>query len=274
MNQPLNIQVSSIPSTTGEITLLATYIAPDGVNRSSSATFKADNQGKIALASLAPLSGSYYGIDPIGLFWSMAPIPREQNLTHPNFDKQEISIEVMEGAKKVAETTIVRRILSPSVEKKENKENGLVGTLFTPKGNGPFPGVIVIPGAQGGIPENHAALLASQGFVTFALAYHGFEGLSPWLFNIPVEYLKTGFSFLKDQEKVNKESLGIIGNSKGAEFALLYASTFPDDGKATVGYMTPSVALSVTPLPCWLQEGKSIQPLLKIYTNLHMRRFE
>lgn len=259
IDETINIQVRNLPDS-AEITIQATYIAPDQVKWVSSATYKAIQNGVVSLASQAPLSGSYQGVNPMGLFFSMAPIPREQNLSHFNFASQTISLEVLKGAEKIAESTIVRRILSPNVARKEIRENGLIGTLFTPNGTGPFPGVIVIPGAQGGISENHAALLASHGFVAFALAYHGLEGLSPWVFNIPVEYFQKGFAFLKAQDKVNKEALGFVGNSKGAELVIFYASTFPDDLKALVAYVPLSVATNFTDSPCWLQGGKPIQP--------------
>ena len=44
-------------------------------------------------------------------------------------------------------------------------------------GDGPFPGVIDMFGTAGGLIEMRSALLASRGFVAFALPYFDYEDL-------------------------------------------------------------------------------------------------
>src|SRR5690348_4966717 len=48
---------------------MATYF--DGGTWASEATFVADAAGEVDLTRDAPSSGSYEGVDPMGLFWSM-----------------------------------------------------------------------------------------------------------------------------------------------------------------------------------------------------------
>src|SRR5439155_22974365 len=42
---------------------------------SAQATFRTDAGGTVDLRAQAPLSGSYDGVEPMGLFWSMTPQP-------------------------------------------------------------------------------------------------------------------------------------------------------------------------------------------------------
>jgi dienelactone hydrolase len=81
---------------------------------------------------------------------------------------------------------------------------------------------------EGGLSESEAALLASHGYVTFALAYFRAEGLPQQLVNIPLEYLKKGLDWLAARDTVDAQRLAVVGGSKGAELALLLAAHHPE----------------------------------------------
>src|SRR5699024_11289262 len=66
---------------------------------------------------------------------------------------------------------------------------------------GPLPTIVVLGGSEGGLSESSAALLASHGFNTFALAYFGIEDLPKELVNIPLDYIE-GRS---EERRVGKE---------------------------------------------------------------------
>ena len=59
------------------------------------------------------------------------------------------------------------------------KDDGFVGTLFLPNGEGPFPAVINMYGGiyRGTVVEDRSAMLASRGIASLALAYFGVPGL-------------------------------------------------------------------------------------------------
>ena len=59
------------------------------------------------------------------------------------------------------------------------KDEGFVGTLFLPNGEGPFPAVINMYGGiyRGTVVEDRSAMLASRGIASLALAYFGVPGL-------------------------------------------------------------------------------------------------
>lgn len=106
-------------------------------------------------------------------------------------------------------------------------EGGLKATLFTPSTGGPHPAIICVEGSLGGLHENRAALLASHGFATMALAYFGVEGIPAELNEIPLETVEKGIKFLEKKETIDSNRIGIWGFSKGAELALLAGATFP-----------------------------------------------
>jgi dienelactone hydrolase len=194
----------------------------------SSASFHADAQGAVDLSKQAPLKGTYSGVDAMGLFWSMEPDkdqpkPAPLKLTDPRVT----SFEAETDGKIVTRAELKRWLLRPGMRVSEVKENGLVGRLFEPEGQGRRPGLLVLSGSEGGINELEAALLASHGYVTFALAYFKAEGLPQQLAAIPLEYLKKGIDWLAARDSVDGKRLGVVGGSKGGELALLLASHYP-----------------------------------------------
>jgi dienelactone hydrolase len=90
------------------------------------------------------------------------------------------------------------------------------------------------------LPWEPAALLASHGYSTLALAYFGCEHLPKALVNIPLEYFATALRWLQAQETVRSEHLAVLGWSRGGELALLLGATFPQI-KAVIGYVPSGV---------------------------------
>ena len=68
---------------------------------------------------------------------------------------------------------------------------------FNLVGTGPFPGVIDMFGTAGGLVEFRAALLASRGFITYALPYFNFEDLPKNFIETDFEYLKVNYNNCK-----------------------------------------------------------------------------
>ncbi|WNV90163.1 acyl-CoA thioesterase/bile acid-CoA:amino acid N-acyltransferase family protein [Umezawaea sp. Da 62-37] len=181
-------------------------------DRASRAVFVADERGVVDLTRHAPVEGDYAGVDPMGLFWSLAPTGRAAGAT---------LLEV-EG---VGEVGIERRTLPEGVVRTEVDEDGLVGVLFAPDDDDDMhPGVIVLGGSEGGLHELDAALLAGHGFVALALAYFGAPGLPEGLVDVPLEYFGTAVSYLS----ARAGEIGVIGGSRGGEAALLIGASFPE----------------------------------------------
>jgi hypothetical protein len=121
----------------------------------SRATFISDNDGQVDVAHQAPVSGTYEGIAPMGLFWSMDRLPSDAGPAPPGAIMLPVPIrleaEATDGRR--AEITIVRGIAGPGVTRQVIRTDGLVGTLFLPPGAGPHravhPGLFSVPDGTG-----------------------------------------------------------------------------------------------------------------------------
>lgn len=141
------------------------------------------------------------------------------------------------------------------MNKREIRENGLVGTFFS-KGDSKS-AIIVLGGSSGGIPERRAQQLAEVGFHSLALAYFGAESLPRKLNQIPLEYFEKAFDLLKDYQ------IGLWGVSRGAELSLILGSLFPERIQAIAAHVPSSAvygALDEPTLPAWLYRSKPIAP--------------
>lgn len=209
----------------------------------SHATFTADHQGRVNVGTQRPLSGTYADADPMGLFWSMVLDPRTRAASpfrNTGLTPTMMTFTASVDEAPVASATLERLFVAPEVTRVPVRENGLVGTLFLPRGTSPAPGVMVMGGSGGGLVENSAALLASHGYAALALAYFAWEGLPAGLVDIPLEYFETAIHWMHGHERVRDEGLAAIGTSRGGELVLLLGATFPQI-TAVVGYVPSAV---------------------------------
>jgi dienelactone hydrolase len=247
--------------------------ATDGLGRplAAYATFETDDAGSVDPAAAAPIAGTYEGVDPMGLVWSMSPLPDAdrgepvRGILPPA--AMTLTADMGDGA--VATATIERLRLPEDVTRTPILDHGLVGTLFHPIDDGARPGVILLGGSEGGLHELDAALLANHGFAVLALAYFGTDGVPPFLVEIPLEYFETAVGFLRAHPAVGNGPVGILGGSRGGEAALLIGTTF--DGVAAVvstvgsGVLTQGIGpgrdlveMAGTPVPSWTLGGKPL----------------
>jgi dienelactone hydrolase len=234
IDQPIAIHLSGF--TPGQPVTIHAFSTPeDGVWRSQ-ASFLADANGCVDVTSQAPLVGSSYSaVDAMGLFWSMQPDPGAAS-TRDNC----VKLTATQGEQMPAVATIERLWIAPGVTKTLVREEGLYGTLMVPPGEGPHPGLLVLGGSVGGLPETFAQMFASHGYATLALAYFRYEELPGELQSIPLEYFQTALQWMQSQASIQSDQIGVYGISKGGELALLLGSTFPQI-KAVVGIVPSAV---------------------------------
>ncbi|MEM7116896.1 MAG: acyl-CoA thioesterase/bile acid-CoA:amino acid N-acyltransferase family protein [Chloroflexota bacterium] len=229
----------------------------------SQATFLADEQGVVNVATQTPLAGSYQTADPMGLFWSMQP--DEAQAFFVNFRSTFIPVEIAAhvAGEQVAVAYANRQRMNAEVSEVEVNEAGLIGRFYAPSGTTPRPALLVLGGSGGGVDTQKGMMLASHGYATLALDYFGDPPLPESLTEIPLEYFETALSWLKKQEGVDAERLGVVGTSRGGELALLLAATFPDL-KVVVGYVPSGVVFgnlardSVGEKSAWTYRGEPI----------------
>ncbi|XP_025104901.1 acyl-coenzyme A thioesterase 6-like [Pomacea canaliculata] len=169
--------------------------------------YYADSNGEIDLDRHPSLSGTYTGVDSMGLFWSMGSLPghpKDVCMAVPNVQVPIlINLALFSGHITVDESsiamktitplctcTITRLCKAPDVKRIEIKEGNIRGALLLPPGNGPFPGVIDMYGGAGGLRDARAGLLATRGFATLALAYFKYQDLPEDITDIRLEYFQ------------------------------------------------------------------------------------
>lgn len=257
----LEIRVTNLPPCE-VVTVKAEMRDNLGTQWESFAEFISDRDGEINLATAKPITGTYLTPDVTGLFWSMAPQSDEQPRKRTPLKPLETKLVLMKDQVVLAATSVIREVVSRKVDRIPIREQGLVGTFFCHSKSVPQPTVIVLGGSEGGLRESNAALLASYGFNTLALAYFGIEQLPKELVNIPLNYIEKAIGWLKEQPNVDFEKLGVLGTSKGGELALVSASLFPAI-KAVVGYVPsnvvyPGIGQSALGVSSWQYKGESL----------------
>lgn len=210
-----------------------------GVIWMSQATFMADAHGVIDLTRDAPVGGDYAEVSAMGLIWSQQPVDSTSQELFAD-DVMEplqttLTAETAHGIQ--AEAELYQRFVVAGVERREIRDDGLVGTLFTPAGQGPHPVVVVLNGSGGGINEPRGALLASHGYQAFALGYFKAPGLSPYITETPLEYLETGLRWVRRELQPRDGFAAVSGQSRGGELALLLGATFPDLVSAVIAFV-------------------------------------
>ena len=267
IDAPVSIQLTGLLAEQ-QVTLCAEMANYLGCTWASQATFVADQHGCVDVADQRPIAGTYKQPDAMGLFWSMTPIrgAEPEGIYPTSVASLHVRFTAEVNGSVIASGQVDRWLMAPNVSRTEVRDEGLVATLFRPRDSGTHPTVIVVGGSGGGLWEAPAALLASHGFVTLAFAYFGIDPLPPGLREIPLEYFGKGIRWLQRQEGVQPQPLGVLGQSRGGELALLLGATFPEIG-AVVAYVPSGVlwmgiqlgdAARTQAVPAWTFDGRPI----------------
>ena len=232
MDDRIAIRIAGLPPNR-KVTVRAASQDQGGRWWRSSAVFATGPDGSIDLSTMAPVSGAYGGVDAMGLFWSMRPGPPAR--TAPAFFAVSdwfkpivTGIEAALDGRVLAAGQAIRYYASPGVRAEPVRSPGIVGILYRPADDRKHPGVILLGGSEGGFPTPQGAMLASRGFVALALAYFGTSGLPPAMQRIPVEYFGKAIQAVRQLPGVQGGSISVIGSSRGAEAALIAASTYSE----------------------------------------------
>jgi dienelactone hydrolase len=259
-DEPVAVRVRGVPPGR-RVTLTAEARRGSEPAWRSQVEFLADDSGTIDLARQAPEAGSYQGIEPVGLLWSMQPEPAAPSLVelYASLDPIDVTLAAAVEGRSVARQSLRRLVLGPDVVRTPVRDAGLVGTLFHPSRGGPHPGIVVLGGSEGGLIESHAALLARHGYAVLALAYFGIEHLPGSLCLVPLEYFRRAIAWMSAHPEVAGERIAVIGTSRGGELALLLGATFPEV-TAVVGLVPGAVVtfgIGRNPL-CWFRSSWSL----------------
>jgi len=219
IDQPLQLAVRGLPPR-AHTTLRAQMVDVRGATWRSHASCTADDNGAIDLATLAQ--------DLIAALALDANVPSR---TFDNSSLEPLTVEFgaeVDG-RMLAVTTARRHYGADDVRMRLVGDDGFSALFFQPRDETERPGVVVLGGSSGGLlfASQTAALLASRGFASLALAYFGLEGLPPHLVEIPIEYCERAIDWLSCQPNVAADRIAVLGRSRGAELALLLGTRIP-----------------------------------------------
>ena len=246
VDEPVSIRASGLPPN-AEVVVRARMQEFMGHSWSADATFSSGPDGTIDANLDEPLRGAYRDADSMGLFWSMSLIgnPEINSYLPTSVEPLRVELSIEANGEAVASAVASRQFMAPGVTRVEVREDGLVGTLFRPAAATALPAVVTLGGSGGGISEPTAALLSGHGFASLALAYFGIEHLPSGIVEIPLEYCHKAVSWLQRQRFVLSDGIGVLGQSRGGELALLIGSSCPDI-RAVVAYVPSGVAWNAT----------------------------
>ncbi|KAM6964978.1 acyl-coenzyme A thioesterase 1-like [Aplochiton taeniatus] len=189
----------------------------------ASAMYVADPSGRVDVCSSTCLGGSYNGVEPMGLYWSMAPeTPHKKMKKKTVLSPMLVHIDVISGetGEVLATQTNERMLLMEGVKRIPLQNTKIKGVLFLPPGDGPFPGVLDLYTLGGGMNEIRASLLAKRGFVVLALAYYGYDDLPQTPKHFDLEYFEEAINFVRGHPQVQGPGIGIVSISKSGDLAL------------------------------------------------------
>uniref|UniRef100_K7FSA7 Acyl-coenzyme A thioesterase 1 n=1 Tax=Pelodiscus sinensis TaxID=13735 RepID=K7FSA7_PELSI len=229
-DEPLAVTVQGL-CPQQEVTLRLSLKDEGGELFQSSARYKAESSGLLDLTRSPALpGGSFSGLEPMGLLWSLQPQKPFRRLVKRDVQSPFcLELEVFEGhgplpSRLLARGAHERGFLRDGVRRIPVREGRIRATLFLPPGDSPFPGIIDLYGTGGGLPEYRASLLANHGFATLALAYYGYEDLPRDMKEFHLEYFEEAVNYMLQHSQVKGPGIGLLGISKGGDLCISMAS--------------------------------------------------
>ncbi|XP_061074725.1 acyl-coenzyme A thioesterase 3-like [Conger conger] len=221
------------------------------------AHYYADSSGVLNLSRDEAQGGSYSGCEPMGLFWSLLPAPGEREgliLKKKNVETPyTVQVSLLNGhvssqgirshdegqgkGEGLASVTVERWYMAPGVRRIDIREEGLVGTMFLPPGPGPFPAVLDLFGMGNSLEEHRAALLASRGMASLALAYYNHKDIPgpPNVINVGDDYFQAAFQLLQIHPQVCSSRVAVLRTSFGGYLTLRIAAHLPVNPRCIIG---------------------------------------
>lgn len=119
------------------IELRSKLVDDRGVIFKASALYKADETGQVDVCRAPSLGGSFTGVEPMGLFWAMAPeTPHSKFLKKNVLSPTLVEIKALSGesGELLASETNERAYLTEGMKRIPVQEGRIRGVLFVPPG--------------------------------------------------------------------------------------------------------------------------------------------
>lgn len=135
--------------------------------------------------------------------------------------------------------------VDPAPKGKRVDGGGVIANFYPAAGPGSHPGVLLLGGSEGGIGKGVTRMatgLQAEGFSVLVAAWYRLPGQRPDIDAVPLELPAKALDKLAQMPGVAADKLAVVGASKGAELALLFATRQGPRVKAVVAGMPSSVA--------------------------------
>ncbi|XP_033982711.1 peroxisomal succinyl-coenzyme A thioesterase-like [Trematomus bernacchii] len=218
-----------------QLTIHALHQCEDGHSWEAFAHYTADATSIVNVSQDPSLGRTYSGIEPMGLLWSLRPVPgsktglrwRKMNVQTP----MGVTISVYQGHQTegfldqvlLASVVVERWFMAPGVRRVPITEGRLTATLFLPSGPGPFPGLLDLWGGGGKLVEYRAALLASHGIASLALDYLTAKITRETGKMVDNDYFETAYRVLEQHPQILGSRIAMLGLSFGVSVTLRMA---------------------------------------------------
>lgn len=119
------------------VELRSKLVDDKGIVFKASAQYKADEAGQVDLSRAPSLGGSYTGVEPMGLFWSLAPeTPHSKVFKKDVLAPTQVKIEALNGdtGELLASETNEREFMMEGMKRIPVEEGRIRGVLFIPPG--------------------------------------------------------------------------------------------------------------------------------------------
>lgn len=226
------------------------HVDEGGATWESWGQFSADMRGQVDPWTAPSMQGTYLGVDPHGLWWSMRPAGVEDHrvfqvsATNPShmmgspagsrLAPWEYTLHVETAEQIVASRRIIRRRLAKSVCVEDLSSGRVRGIWFKGRCGAPSKGaILIVTGSGGSIERSYAPLLASEGFDVLAVASFNWPGRPTGLHRLDLEYFRDALDRLR--EGSGWQRVAVQGGSRGGELALILGSYFPERVAGVVG---------------------------------------
>jgi dienelactone hydrolase len=227
--------------------------------------FRADANGIVDPAREASVGGSYRGVDPMGLFWSMTSTA---TTGYPPWDGGIARLRALVRGRVVgrARVRLALRTADTTVHTTFRPRDGFFGRYWAPRDTSTRrSAVLYLGGSEGGLPDHGPQLLAEHGHPTLAVAYFDRAGLPDSLVRIRLEYFETALRWLAHRPGVDPSRIIVLGVSRGSEAALLLGVHFPKLVYGVAALVPTSVVHAGLPAaptrrlqPAWTLNGRPV----------------
>jgi len=261
----LDIEINGLVPNTKYDVYLQQLLYDTSIVNLSKAIFMSDSGGLVDIDKSESLGGDFLGRDSLGLFYILDTVSKLPSFLNDirigsiyDINKINYSLQIVKDQKIIKKKEFSFIIKGVDVQHKRIEKNTIILDLYTTNNKNEI--TIVLGGSEGNnkVSNYIAKVLASNGHNAAAISYFGNSKQGYSLKNVPLERIDTSLMLINKTIR-EFDRINIVGVSRGAELALLYAS-YRDEIHSVFAFAPSSVVFSghlFHNIPAWTLESKA-----------------